>query len=81
MEKNYLSRDNLYRHFIIDYVPIALCATVLAPLERIKIILQTYKLMSLQEHDKNLRLPTLTRSNITLIRNIKRTGSFFILER
>ena len=71
MERNYLTRDNLYNHFIKEYIPIAACATILAPLERIKIILQTYKLMSLQDHEKNMKINTLTRSKFLLIRNFK----------
>jgi hypothetical protein len=64
MEKNYLTRDNLYKHFITQFIPVGICATVLAPFERMKIILQTYKLMSLQEHEKNLKISILTRSKI-----------------
>jgi hypothetical protein len=71
MERNYFTRDNLYNHLIREYFPVALCATILAPLERIKIILQTYKLMSLQEHEKNLRVNILTRSKKNLTRNFK----------
>lgn len=64
MERNYLTRDNLYKHFIREYLPVAICTSILAPLERMKIILQTYKLMSLQDHEKNLRINVLTRSKI-----------------
>jgi hypothetical protein len=71
MERNYLTRDNIYKHLVMQYLPIAACATILAPVERIKIILQTYKLMSLQDHEKNLKINTLTRSKILLIRNFK----------
>jgi hypothetical protein len=81
MENNYLTRENFYKYIIKDYVPIAIAATILAPLERLKIILQTYKLMSLQEHEKNLRVNTLTRSKNKLIRNNKRSRHFVFLER
>jgi hypothetical protein len=64
MEKNYLTRDNLYKHFITEFLPVGICATILAPLERMKIILQTYKLMSLQDHEKKLKIGILTRSKI-----------------
>jgi hypothetical protein len=67
MEKDYLlTSSNIYKFLFQNYVPLALTSTLLAPLERMKIVLQTMKLMSIRETEKVYKISTLTRSNIKL---------------
>ena len=58
--KTLLTSKNLYNHLIKDFLPIAITTTILAPIERLKLILQTINLMSIQ--DKNLNINILSKS-------------------
>lgn len=53
MENNlYVSYSNLYNKLFQNFIPLAITSTILAPITRMKIILQNNKLISINEHEK-----------------------------
>ena len=79
-KKILISNELLTRTFSRDFVPVALATTFLAPLNRIKIILQNMKLISINESDKIYKPTTLLQSNIynllTILEIVKDQGLF-----
>jgi hypothetical protein len=58
-----LTGSNVYKYLFQNFIPLAITSTLLAPIERIKIILQTMKLMSIRDSEKVYGINQLSRSN------------------
>lgn len=74
-EKYLITNEILFQTFTKDFLPAAFTATALAPLNRIKILLQTMPLIAINEREKIYKPTTLmsskekyTISNTILIR-------------
>ena len=85
-EKAFLSNYELTESLKNQYIPIAITTTILAPINRIKICLQTMHMMSINQNEKVFKPPNLTRSKILsikifTIRTYKRAGVLFSMER
>jgi len=87
-EKVFLSHYELTESIKNEYIPIAMTTTILAPINRIKICLQTMHMMSINQNEKVFKPRNLTRSKILSIliiiftfRTYKRAGVPFSLER
>jgi hypothetical protein len=60
--KVFLSHSELTDKLMSDYIPVALTTSVLAPINRIKICLQTMSMMSITPNEKTFRVRNLARS-------------------
>ena len=63
-KKLFISNETLKQTFSHEFLPIAITTSILAPLNRIKIILQTNRLISINESDKVYKPSRLTASNL-----------------
>jgi hypothetical protein len=63
-EKLYLTATSIKQHLIQDFIPISLTTSVLAPLNRMKIILQLNPMISIIEVEKTRKTTILFRSMI-----------------
>jgi hypothetical protein len=80
--QSYLSHSDFSKLFKLEFLPIALTVTVLAPLDRLRNLMQTMKMISMNEHDKVYKANRLTVSKIKLtFRNRERAGTVFLVER
>lgn len=61
--KSFLSHSELTEKLITDFIPIALTTTVLAPINRLKICLQTMSMISINQNEKTFKPRNLTSSN------------------
>jgi hypothetical protein len=57
-----ISNELIVKTFNKDFTPVALATTLFAPFNRIKLILQTNKLISINDHEKVLKLSPLIQS-------------------
>jgi hypothetical protein len=64
--QKFVTTEDIYTHYVKEFAPLAITNTVLAPLTRIKNILQTMKLISINENEKIYRIRHLVPSNNNL---------------
>ena len=60
--KVFLSHTELTVKLMSDFIPVALTTSLLAPLNRIKICLQTMSMMSITPNEKTFRVRNLAKS-------------------
>jgi hypothetical protein len=70
-EKVFLSHYELTESIKNEFFPIAMTTTILAPINRIKICLQTMHMMSINQNEKVFKPRNLTKSKILSIIIIK----------
>jgi hypothetical protein len=68
---NLITSANIYKYLFLNFLPLVGTTTFFAPAERMKIVLQTMKLMSINEHEKVFKLYQLSRSKHQLITSIE----------
>jgi hypothetical protein len=59
---NLITSSNLYKNISQHFISLAITSTLFAPVERMKLVLQTMKLMSINDHEKVYKLSHLSRS-------------------
>jgi len=82
----FLSHIELSDKLMNDFIPVALTTSLLAPINRIKICLQTMSMMSISPNEKTFRTRNLVRSKKNFkfnskFRNCERTRDIFFMER
>ena len=61
-QKVFISHSELSDKLLTDFIPVALTTTLLAPINRIKICLQTMSMMSISPNEKTFSARNLARS-------------------
>jgi hypothetical protein len=67
MEDQLLTSANIYKYLFQNFLPLVGASTILAPIERMKIIFQTMKLMSINESEKIYKTFHIGRSKLIVI--------------